>query len=174
MKHSVNGSVISYDFEDGKPAVELDISKLSPDVVNAGALFGFVTVMRNATAGKMEDVEVARKAMEGRVALFKGTDTTPGAWRSAAEAKAAIGLTEDEKTDLIKQVVILKKRADGTAGQRTDAQIIEAFDGLEHSRKQAYVDSLKPLIQKRMNELLKFKKSAAKVPKAGADVGDNF
>ncbi len=169
MKHSVNGSVISYDFEDGKAPVELDISKLSPDVVNAGALFGFVTVMRNATAGKMEDVEVARKAMEGRVALFNS-----GSWRSAAEAKAAIGLTDDEKTDIVRQVVILKKRADGTAGQRTDAQIIEAFDGLEHSRKQAYVDSLKPLIQKRMNELLKFKKSAAKGPKAGADAGDNF
>lgn len=161
MKASTEGTVISFDFEDGKSPVELDVASLNQEVKDAGLLFGMRTVMRNATAGKMEEVEKARAAMESRVQLFKS-----GKWQTEGETRAAVELSSAEKDQIVKDAIVLYKKSKGD--QREPAAILAAFAQLDGAIQQRFVDSLGSIIKTRMKAMLKDKKSAGKV-KGGDD-----
>jgi len=155
MKITREGELFTVDFEDGKDQVTLDVGTLSEDVRTAAMLFGFQTALRNSTAGKLEEMDKARASLTGRVKTW-----SDGAWLSVAESKAAIELTKEERQQVIGQVVILARRAQGDA--RTDAEILGAFNGLADERKQAVLKALEKPIDKRLKDALRQKKSLAK------------
>jgi len=165
MKISIEGSVITQDFETaGVDVVVLDVNTL-PDAVKAQAmLFGFQTALRNATAGKLEEVAKAVESVHGRVKTWQA-----GSWLSQAESKAAVELSKDEKSAIIASVIVLARRAQGDT--RTDEEILTAFNGLDEARQGAIVAALQKPIDKRIKDQLRQKKVLAK---SGSDSAVNF
>jgi len=163
MKISINGSVISLDFEtQGVANPTLDVNEL-PDAVKAQAmLFGFQTALRNATAGKLEEVEKALASVTGRISTWKS-----GSWQSVAESKAAVELSDDEKQMIIGTTLVMARRAQGDT--RTDEDILAAFNGLPEARKTEILAALAKPIDKRIRDALRQKKAMAKNAAAGVN-----
>lgn len=162
-KYTVEGNTIKVDFEtEGVASVELDTSTLNDAVKHAAMLFGLQTVMRNSTAGKMDEPVKAREAMLSRISVFKS-----GAWATEAQAKAAVALTEDERKQVVASVIVLARRAKGD--QRADAEILAAFNGLDDNRKGQVIASLQKAIDKRLKDALRQKKVLSKATSTVAD-----
>lgn len=145
------------DLEDQKPPLVGDLSTLKPEVVTQIAMFGLRTLMRNATAGKIEDLTdgKARQAVEQRLATFAS-----GKFVAEGDAKAKLELTDAEKSEVIRNVIVMAKKAKGDV--RAEADIIIAFNGLSPEQKQAIVASLQKVIDKQIKQKLREKKSVAK------------
>lgn len=156
MKITTSGSVISMDFEaEGVAPVSLDVNTLSDDVKVAGLMFGFQTAMRNATAGKLEEISKAVESVNGRIKTWQS-----GAWLAQGESRAAIELSDDEKKATIAQVLVMARRAQGDT--RTDEEILAAFNGLNADRQGEILSALKKPIDKRLKDALRQKKALAK------------
>lgn len=162
MKLAIAGSVITMNFEtEGVADIVVDVNEL-PDAVKAQALmFGFQTALRNATAGKLDELEKAIASVKGRIETWKG-----GSWQTVAEAKAAIELTDDEKKQIIGATVVMARRAQGDT--RTDEEILTAFNGLPDERRGAVLTALQKPIDKRIRDALRQKKALAKGAGSGA------
>jgi len=156
-------STILVDFEDAAVAnISLDVAALTDAVKHAAMMFGFQTVMRNATAGKMDELPKAHAAMLQRVQTWQS-----GKWVTEAQAKAAAGLSDDERNKIIGEVLIMAKKAKGDT--RTGDEILAAFNAIPAEKQQAALESLKKVIDKRVKDALRQKKALAKaVGGAGA------
>lgn len=154
MKYEWNGNVLTVKNEAGE-SLSVDLDAMS-DSVKLGAMkLGLRTALRNATAGKMDDEAEGWKALKAKTAVFDS-----GVWEKATEAKAKVELTEDEQLKVVEEVLILARRSQGDT--RSDAEIIEAFNGLEDERKTQALGALKKTIDKKMAQRLKEKKAMGK------------
>lgn len=154
MKYEWNGNVLTVKNEAGE-SLSVDLDAMS-DSVKLGAMkLGLRTALRNATAGKMDDEAEGWKALKAKAAVFDS-----GVWEKATEAKAKVELTEDEQLKVVEEVLILARRSQGDT--RSDAEIIEAFNGLEDERKTQALGALKKTIDKKMAQRLKEKKAMGK------------
>lgn len=154
MKYEWNGNVLSIKNDAGE-SLSVDLDAMS-DSVKLGAMkLGLRTALRNATAGKMDDEAEGWKALKAKAAVFDS-----GVWEKATEAKAKVELTEDEQLKVVEEVLILARRSQGDT--RSDAEIIEAFNGLEDERKTQALGALKKTIDKKMAQRLKEKKAMGK------------
>lgn len=156
-KYSTSGTTVTLDLEDSKPALVCDLASLSPDVQREISLFGLRTLMRNATAGKIEDLSdgKARAAVEQRLATFAS-----GKFTSEAESKAKAELSEDERNDVIRNVIVMAKRAKGDT--RDAPTILTAFNALPDAQKSTILATLQKVIDKQMKAKLREKKQTAK------------
>lgn len=156
MKLAIAGMIATMNFETaGLADTVVDFSTL-PEAVKVEAMkFGFQTAMRNATAGKLEEVEKAKKAVDERVATWQKGD-----WKTAAEQKAAIELGEDERKGVIGRVIVMARRAKGDT--RSEAEILAAFDGLDQDRQKGVLEALKKPIDKQIKDALRQKKLLSK------------
>lgn len=151
----VAGSVITIDLEDGQDKIIVDVNSFKPEVQDAGKMFGFKTVLRNTTAGKMDEPPKARAAMLARIKLFQD-----GMWESEATARAAVELSDEERGKVIGDVIVLAKKAKGDA--RSPGDILRAFNALPEEQRSAAVASLQKMIDKKLKDALRQKRTMAK------------
>lgn len=156
-KYTQSGTSVTLDLEDQKPSITADLSTYSADVQREIALFGLRTLMRNATAGKIEDLSdgKARRDVENRLATFAS-----GKFTSEQESKAKQELTEEERNDVIRNVIVMAKKAKGDT--RDAATIIGAFNTLPDAQKATILGTLQKVIDKQMKAKLREKKQTAK------------
>lgn len=154
MKYEWNGNVLTVKNEAGE-SLSVDLDAMSERVKLGAMKLGLRTALRNATAGKMDDEAEGWKALKAKAAVFDS-----GVWEKATEAKAKVELTEDEQLKVVEEVLILARRSQGDT--RSDAEIIEAFNGLEDERKTQALGALKKTIDKKMAQRLKEKKAMGK------------
>lgn len=168
-KYTEQGNVLTLDLEDQQPVITADLTSYSPEVQQQIAMFGLRTLVRNATAGKIEDLSdgKARAAVEQRLKTFAS-----GKFTSESTSKAGVELTEDEKNDVIRSVIVMAKKANGDP--RDEGAIITAFNGLDQTKKQEIVASLQKAIDKQLKTKLKQKKDAAKAGTSAAGAMASF
>lgn len=154
MKYEWNGNVLTVKNEAGE-SLSVDLDAMSESVKLGAMKLGLRTALRNATAGKRDDEAEGWKALKAKAAVFDS-----GVWEKATEAKAKVELTEDEQLKVVEEVLILARRSQGDT--RSDAEIIEAFNGLEDERKTQVLGALKKTIDKKMAQRLKEKKAMGK------------
>lgn len=150
------------DAEGAQPDVVMDMDSLSESVVQAAARFGMQTALRNSTAGKMDDLADARKALIAKATVFNA-----GVWAETKEQKAKAELTEAEQADVIADVIVQAKQAKGD--KRAKAEILAAFGALDAAKQKAAIESVQKLIDKALKTKLKQKREAAK---AGGTMAD--
>lgn len=162
MKITINGTNISMNFEtEGVSNIDLDVATLPEAVKHQAMIFGFQHAMRNATAGKLEEVQKAVDAVTARVGNWKS-----GSWMTQAEAKAAITLSDEERSQVVARVIVMARKAKGDT--RSDSEILTAFNALDEARKAAVVASLQKPIDKQIKNALREKKLLSKSG-SGAD-----
>lgn len=154
-KYETSGKVLSIDLEDGKDKIVVDVASLAQAVQDAALMFGVRTVLRNTTAGKMDEPEKARTAMLARVALF-----TSGKWESETTSAAAVELSDEERSKIVGDVIVLAKKAKGDT--RSPGDILRAFNGLPEAQRGAAVASLQKMIDKKLKDALRQKRTMAK------------
>lgn len=151
------GNVLTIDSEvEAIGKVEVDLDKLSEPVKQAALKFGLKTALRNSTAGKMDDPAEGFKALKAKLAVFQS-----GVWEAEGEAKVKVGLTDDERLKILREVLVMARRAKGD--KRTDAEIVTAFSELSEQRQADVLAALKTAIAKREKQALAEKKKLAKV-----------
>jgi len=153
---AVDGSTLTIKLseEDTAPTV-VEVAKFSPSIMQAACKFGINTVLRNATAGKMDDLDLARKSIAARVALFM-----EGKWAAEGSAKAGVELSDEEKQDVISSAIVNAYKAKGST--KTAAQILEGFNALDGTQQSTVLTALKKNIDSAMKDVLSKKKKAAK------------
>lgn len=156
-KYTESGTTVSVDLEDSKPAITADFASYTPEVQKEISMFGLRTLMRNATAGKMDDVSdgKARTAMEHRLKLF-----ADGKFVAEGTSKASVELSIEEQNEVIRNVIVMAKKAKGDTRDAT--AIITAFNGLPNEQRKGILASLQKVVDKQMKERLRQKKLAAK------------
>lgn len=145
--------------------IKLDEADADPTIVNVGALsqpimqaackFGLQTALRNSTAGKMDDLDVARKALRAKVAQF-----LEGKWAAEGAAKAGIELSDEEKQDIMSAVIVNAYKAKGST--KTPAEILTGFNALDEAQQSGVMTALKKAIDVAIKDALSKKKKAAK------------
>lgn len=148
-------SVTLSDAEGAERDLEFDPMQSPQEVRDAAMRFGFATALRNSTAGKMDDLEVARKLLLAKAATFSKV------WAEAKDGKAKVELTADEIAGIVGDVIVRAKQAKGD--KRAAADILAAFNARTEDERKATIASLKSLIDKAMKQRLKDKKAAAKL-----------
>lgn len=153
-----NGSTLTINFKEDGADVQhvLNASDLTEQVREAAMRFGLQTVLRNATAGKMDEVQDAIKAQAARLATIKG-----GAWAEQRATKDAIGLSDDEKNDIMFRVITDAYRMK-PGNTRTAQEIITWFNGQDETVQQAVLTALKGSIDKALKAALAARKKAGK------------
>lgn len=156
MKLAITNTLIAMNFEtEGIANVEIDVATLPDAVKHQAMVFGFQTALRNATAGKLEEINKAVESVNGRINTWK-----TGAWQTQAEAKAAITLSDDERSQVVARVIVMARKAKGDT--RSDSEILTAFNALDEARKAAVVASLQKPIDKQIKNALREKKLLSK------------
>lgn len=143
------------DAEGAQPDLVFQPTATSADTQLAATRFGFQTALRNATAGKMDDLDEARKALLARAKVFMETG-----WKSESEGAGKIELTQEEKDATVARVLCINKRANGD--KRTDVEILTAFGGLDDEKKVAVLASIAKPIEKALKQALRDKRTAVK------------
>lgn len=168
-KYTEAGTTVTLDLEDSKPPLSCDLSKLKPEVQQSIAIFGLRTLMRNATAGKIEDLSdgKARSAVEQRLATFAS-----GRFVSEGESKAKTELSDEERNEVIRNVIVMAKKAKGDT--RPATEIIGAFNKLADEQKQTILGTLQKVIDKQLKAKLREKKTVGKATQGEAGAAMAF
>lgn len=150
-------SVTLVDAEGVEPDLVFDPMACNQSVRDAAMRFGFQVALRNATAGKMDEIDAkARPDLLAKAKVFVG-----GVWKEATEGKAEVKLSEEERAQVIVEVLLRWKKAKGD--KRPDAEILEAFQAIGEVKRKEVLASLAKLIDMALKQRLKDKKAAAKV-----------
>ena len=147
-----------YVVEHNGDKVVVDIAKLPQVVIDGAVRLGIKTALRNATAGKADDEDVAFLAMKAKAEVFNS-----GVWEKATESKAKVELTDAERKAEIIRHIVETKVAGGDA--RDPKDIAAAFIALDDARKTQIMAALQKGIDKRLATALRNKKAAVKGPK---------
>jgi len=150
-------NVLAIDFEDSNyPVVEVDLADLHETVQDAAMRFGLKTALRNATAGKMDDLAEAYKALCAKAAVFKS-----GVWAEEREGAEKPSLSDEDKARIIASMIVKAKQARGD--KRTADQIMTAFAALDEVAQKAAIASMQKAIDKRFKAELRDRKAAKKL-----------
>lgn len=153
-KYTFNGNSLSIDFtEDGiDEVVTADLDGMTDAVQQASARFGLKTVLRNSTAGKMDNPADALKALKARLATLES-----GKWAEEGEGTAKVELTDDERAAVIQGTICI-----AYGKPANDAEMLKKLAGASESTMGAILAKLKPQIDKALKQALSKKKAAAK------------
>lgn len=149
-------AVLTVDFEtEGFAPLTFDLGAAPDTLKNGAAMFGVSTIVRNSTAGKMDDIPAAYALAKAKIAVLAS-----GVIVAKGEAKAKLELTDAEKSEVIAQVIVEAKQAKGDKRER--GEIVTAFKALPEAKQGEVLASLAKLIDKGYKAKLKQKKDAAK------------
>ena len=112
----------------------VDAEMLSQAVRDAAMRFGLQTVLRNATAGKMDEIDTAIKAQKQRLDTLVG-----GKWAEQKTAKDAIVLGDDEKLEIVSREVV-NAYFMKPSNKKTRAEILIAVTEMDLAKKRTSGD----------------------------------